>query len=330
MKAMTWPVSILLAARLTLALALPIMGTEVRFYVPPATPQTAVEAAYGAMREDDRLFSDWRDDSELARVNAAAFAAGVTVSPRFAGLTALSLDLARRSGGAFDPTFAPLYRAWPFRADVTAPPPPAAATLRAARRRVGYAHVTFDAARRTVRFTQPGVELGFGAIAKGRALDDAGRALAAHGVRSYAVELGGQWLVAGSAERIALRDPFGRPATVTVELATGSLATSAGYEKRLWIERRWVGHILDPRTGRPAEGVAAVAAYAPDATLADGLSTALFVLGPGEGAALLRAYPGTGARWVMDDGRVVMRGAFPRISAAPTSPTDRAPRARRN
>jgi thiamine biosynthesis lipoprotein len=307
--------------------AFPIMGTDARLTIEPpagAAAQAALDAAEQALRDADRTFSDWRDDSELARVNAAAYSGPVTVSAEFANLLGFSLTLARRSGGAFDPTFAPLYRLWPFRGGVTTAAAPSAMDIGDTLRDVGYRQVTLDEIGRKVRFDGKHTELGFDAVAKGLALDRAAEALERHGVGRYLIELGGQWLRRGEGtSRLALRDPFGGAPRYAIEVTQGSLSTSAGYEHRLWVDGRWLGHILDPRTGRPVEGTAAVIVASPSGLWADGLSTALFVLGPEAGGRLLAEYPGSSALWIRDDGTRVTRGAFPPLIdlPAPTSPT---------
>lgn len=238
--------------------------------------------------EIEGRLSVYRDTSELSRLNATAASGWQAVSHDVFSLLARSRELHDLTGGAFDVAAGAVVRAWGFLARAGRVPDPE--TLAAARERSGMRFVELDAEGRRVRFTRPGVEINPGAIGKGWAVDRAVERLVDAGVASGLVH-GGQssvraWGVHGPdlpgrrGWAVGLRDPL-RPGRrlATITLANRALGTS-GSGTQFFLDRgRRLGHILDPRTGLPAEGVLSATVLAPTAADADALATALFVLG---------------------------------------------------
>lgn len=259
----------------------------------------AVEAL-DIVDEIEGALSVYRDSSELTRLNATAAGGWQAVSEDVFGLLVRARELHDLTDGAFDVASGALVRAWGFleRAGRV----PDAATLAAARERSGMRLVELDPDGRRVRFARPGVELNPGAIGKGWAVDRAVDRLATAGVRSALVH-GGQSSVRARGVHgpdlpgrrgwpVGLRDPL-RPGRrlATIALADRALGTS-GSGTQFFVDRgRRLGHILDPRTGRPAAGVVSATVLAPTAADADALATALYVLGP---AGLDRIAPAGG------------------------------------
>ncbi|MFM7185623.1 MAG: FAD:protein FMN transferase [Planctomycetota bacterium] len=266
----------------------------------PGDTEIAV-AALDLVDEIEERISVYRPGSELSRINAAAAAGWVEVSADVWPLLEQARDLWQRTGGAFDMAAGSLVRAWGFlrRRGQT----PDAADLQAAVASAGMRQVEWDAAGRRVRFLRPGVELNPGAIGKGFAVDRALALVAAGGAPSALVHGGQSSVRARGVQgpavpgrrgwRVGLRHPL-RPGRrlATITLEDEALGTS-GSGTQFFVDRgRRLGHILDPRTGRPAEGVISATVIAPSAAEADALATALYVLGP-EGLAML-APPGSG------------------------------------
>jgi thiamine biosynthesis lipoprotein len=255
--------------------------------VPEAT-ELAI-AALDLVDGIEELISIYRDSSELARLNAAAASGWVEVSPDVVDLLARARELHDRTAGAFDIAAGSIVRAWGFLRRQGRTPSPA--ELAAATAACGMRWVELDAAAGRVRFLRPGVEINPGAIGKGWAIDRAVESLAAAGVRSVLVH-GGQSSVRGRGTqgpdvpgrhgwRVGLRHPL-RPGRrlATITLDDRALGTS-GSGTQFFIDRgRRLGHILDPRTGLPAEGVISATVLAESAAEADALATALYVLGP--------------------------------------------------
>lgn len=237
---------------------------------------------------EDRL-SIYRHTSELSRLNATAASGWQAVSPDVAALLVRAREIHELTAGAFDVAAGALVRAWGFVARAGRVPDPEA--LAAARACSGMHLVELDPAGRRVRFARPGVELNPGAIGKGWAVDRALESLAEAGVASAMVHGGqssvrargthGPGLSGRRGWRVGLRDPL-RPGRrlATITLADRALGTS-GSGTQFFLDRgRRLGHILDPRTGLPAEGVVAATVLAPTAADADALATALYALGP--------------------------------------------------
>ena len=246
---------------------------------------------------EDRI-TVYRDTSELARLNATAADGWQPVSADLLPLLLQARDLHGRTGGAFDMAAGALVRTWGFlrRQGRT----PSAEELAQSRAAAGMHLVELDEAGSRVRFGRPGVELNPGAIGKGWAIDrvmerlrDAGvESALVHGGSSSVRAMGGQ----GTGRRswpVGMRHPL-RPGRrlATVQLEDKALGTS-GSDTQFFIERgRRLGHILDPRTGVPAEGVLSATVVAATAAEADSLSTALYVLGPA-GLSLVAPPDGT-------------------------------------
>lgn len=232
----------------------------------------------------DSLMSNWTTTSEVARINREAGETTITVHPEVAVVLAEALRVWRESDGAFDITIEPLVRAWGFLGGK--PHVPTDAEVAAAYELVGAKQIEFDASDRTLAFTRSGVQIDLGGIAKGYAVDLAAQALEKQGVRDALVDLSGNMFALGSppdaeAWRIGIRDPRDRMPYFARLLITGeAVATSGKYEQFVAADGKEYGHILDPRSGQPAEGLISVTVVATRAMSADAWGTALFVLGP--------------------------------------------------
>jgi thiamine biosynthesis lipoprotein len=239
--------------------------------------------------EIENAFSVYRDTSDLAILNATAAAGWQPVSHEVFALLARARELHDRTGGGFDVAAGSLVRVWGFLQRQGRIPSDDA--LAAALANAGMRYVELDPETRRVRFTRPGVELNPGAIGKGWAVDRAVDWLAERGVGSVLVHGGLSSVRARGVQGPALPGRRGWPVGVrhplrpgvrmaTVALADRALGTS-GSGTQFFVDRgRKLGHILDPRSGRPASGVLSATVLAPDAATADALATALYVLGP--------------------------------------------------
>lgn len=279
-----------------------VMGTVavVRAAAPDsATALAALDAAWEAFAQVDARMSTWRDDSDLARVNAGAATAPVAAPADLLQVVAAAMRVAEASGGAFDPTVLPLLRAWGLHGGPAREP--AADELAGLLAVTGARHVRVDTVAGTIAFARAGVALDLGGIAKGHALDAARRAMIAAGAAAGVLDLGGNLMVFGHGERpvaiVAPDDPDAVVGAVTVKDA--AVATSGQYERFVEVAGRRRGHILDPRTGLPSARAGSVTVIAPTGLEADALSTALFVLGPDGAPALLARHRGAVAVFVV-------------------------------
>ncbi|MGE5554483.1 MAG: FAD:protein FMN transferase [Betaproteobacteria bacterium] len=250
----------------------------------------AAEHGRAALAEFDRLdklLSAYRADSDIGRVNAAAGKEAVKVSRETVELVALSLRYAALSGGKFDPTIGPLVRLWGIGNGRTKPP--AAVEVEMARRLVDYRRVMVDLPGRRLYLPRAGMALDLGGVAKGYAAERAASLLRRRGVRSALIDAGGNVVAIGTRPggrpwRVGIRHPR-RPGQIlgVLTVVDRAVVTSGDYERYFEADGRRYHHLLDPATGYPAEGLQSATVVGRSSTLADLLSTAVFVLGPERG-----------------------------------------------
>ena len=234
-----------------------------------------------------------------------------TFTPETAELIRQALDVAEATGGAFDPTVAPLMRLWKTAQERQVPP--TEAELDAVRPHIGYAHLSMTGD--TVVCDDPAVELDLGGIGKGYVMDRVREQLVGAGVSSALISCGSNVAVVGNrpdgkAFRIGIRDPADPEGILGYVQMDGSLvlSVSGDYERYYTIAGEHYGHILDPRTGYPPRsGCHSVAVLCEDGALADALSTALMVCGE-EGLDALRERYAFEVMFVYEDGITVTDG----------------------
>jgi FAD:protein FMN transferase len=267
-----------------------------------------VAAARAALDEIDAIEASltyFRGTSELSRVNREAGRVPVVVSPALFALLRLCGEIHAQSGGAFDPTSTPLSRAWGFLARDGRLPEPS--EIDAARAAVGWEHVALAAEARSVRFDREGLELNLGAVGKGWALDRVTAGLRVAGVSRALLSAG------GSSQRAWGRSPWDVALTSAGEtlarlrLRDAALGTSGAGEQNFEAGGRRYGHVIDPRSGWPSEGVRSATAITDEAAVADALATAFLVGGPAVAAELCAARPQTLAILALDSEPGVLR-----------------------
>jgi thiamine biosynthesis lipoprotein len=272
------------------------MGVQARLVLwtpDEATARRAARAAFARLGQVDRALSDWLVDGELARLEATAGGPALAVSEDLYRCLERSLEIARATDGAFDPTLGALTRLWreARRAGVA----PDAAALETARERAGWRHVELDPAARTVRLALAGMRLDFGGVGKGWGADRALETLAAHGVERALVGLSGDHVLGQAPPhapgwRILAGTRPGNQRELV--LARCAVATSGDSEQFFELDGVRTSHILDPRTGLGVVARPLVTVVAPDGATADALASAVSVVGPDEAAALVQRFEG--------------------------------------
>jgi thiamine biosynthesis lipoprotein len=292
------------AARPVIELGGPTMGAAWSVKVVPASPdgmdgpeQARLQRSLQAtLTQIERLMSTWDPLSELSRFNASTSLDPFPVAPETFDVFRWSATLQAETGGAMDPTVAPLIDAWGFGADRSVPPPDET-TVERLRADVGMPLVELDPAGRWVRKRRPGVRCSFSALAPGYAADQIASQLLGRGYRDFLVDVGGEFVARGrNAEgriwQVAIERPqdAGRSIQRIVALDNRALSTSGDYRNFRIVGGRRVSHVLDPRTGRPVQhALASVTVLADEAVRADALSTALMVMGPDEAMAFAKS-----------------------------------------
>jgi len=267
----------------------------------------------GEIDRYERIFSLYREDSEISRLNAAG--ALSKPSPELRGLVEESRRLGVLSDGAFDISVQPLWRLYEahFWSHSAIQPDIAARARDVARELVDFRRIDVDAGR--IAFARAGMGITLNSVAQGFITDAVADLLRHEGFESAVVDLG-EFHTLG-------RHPDGRPWQIgirngmaaggiarTVELENMALAVSGGYGTTFESTGR-IHHIFDPHTGASANGLVDVAVIGPRATAANGLSTAICVAGEAAAPALLAAYPGTRAILTRPDGTAVTIPAGP-------------------
>jgi FAD:protein FMN transferase len=279
------------------------MATDFEIYLNASQHGRETEAALRALdlvEELEGQMTVYRPHSEVMDVNRRAADGPVAVEGRLFQILQLALQLSRETGGAFDLTAGPLSRTWGFyRREGQLPDPEA---LQQAMGRVGYRWLELDDQRHTIRFLQRGVEINLNAVGKGYAVDRCGELLRAAGVEDFLIHGGQSSVLAGGSRAgqepnsrgwsVALRHPL-KPTQRLAEiwLRDRALGTSGSGVQFFHHQGRRYGHVLDPRTGWPAEGVLSATVLAPTAAWADAASTACFVLGPAGTEEYCRNHP---------------------------------------
>jgi thiamine biosynthesis lipoprotein len=244
-----------------------------------------VPAAQAALNQIDAIEAQltvFRETSAIVELNTRAAAASASCDAELFALLTRCGELSRDTEGAFDITTTPLSRCWGFlhrQGRV-----PSDDEIAGARDLVGMHHVRLDPQRSTVRFLKHGVALNLGAVGKGYALDRIAATLRQAGLHHALLSAGRSSMVAvggrGRGWAIDIVSPRRAGAIARVWLRDAALGTSGAGTQFVMVDGRRYGHVLDPRSGRPAEGILSATVICASAADADALSTAFLIGGP--------------------------------------------------
>lgn len=269
----------------------------------------AIDAGFDEMARLEEVLSEWRDTSEISRINQRSGGEPVAVSADAYAVVKAGVQVSRWSEGAFDLSWAALHGLYDFRPGRQRVP--SAEELAPKLALIDWERIELNDEARTVRLATAGMVIGTGGIGKGYALDRAGTILREAGIESYMLFGGGQVQIHGArttaegtrAWRVGIQHPRDPQSYFAFfEAGTGSISTSGDYE-HVYVDdegRRW-HHIIDTDTGLPARGTTSVTLLAPEGLYADALSTAVFVLGPERGLRMLAQLPFRAEAIVLDD-----------------------------
>jgi len=278
----------------------PLMGTifKIKVYAEGLSRdrfEAVSGAAFAEIARIEAEMSEWRPDSPISRITRLAGRQAVTVSDEILDLVDLAQAVSRETDGIFDISFKPLGRLWKVENGQT---PPDGKAIRMAQRLVDYRRIELDRSDKTLFLSQPGMAIGLGGIAKGYAAGRAAQIMGEAGLRNLIIDAGGDLYVSGAKGRegwiCGIRDPEGkRDPLIRLRIKRDcAVVTSGDYERYFEYQGKRYHHIIDPRTGYPAEGTKSVTVLAKDPALADAFATAFFILGPGESARIARRIPG--------------------------------------
>lgn len=277
-----------------------IMGTFVEVISPD---RQAAGIVFEEIKRIDALMSKYKENSEISQLNRTG---RMALGPDTFYVLKKAKEFWVLSNGAFDITVGPLMDLWGFTEKKYHVP--VAAQINKTLRLVGTDKIVFNKINNVVKFKFPGMKIDLGGIAKGYAVDSAVGKLKQKEIKSCLINAGGQiyclgdkpphqsfWCRGKSGEpwSVAVRNPR-KPGFIDyLKLKDQSVATSGDYEQYFKNKEKRYGHILDPKTGYPAQsGVISVTVIASDGLTADALSTAVFVLGKKNGLELVKRFPG--------------------------------------
>jgi len=286
-----------------------IMGTFVHVAAVAENSGTAKKCVQAALEEIckvDELMSDYKSDSEISRVNSRADEKAVQVSEATYEVLQRSVEFSKMTDGAFDITVGPLVAL--FREAKESKVAPSEQQIALARSKVGFEKLKLDSENKTVQFSDKGMLLDLGGIAKGYAIDKAIEAAQRCGAIGAMVDIGGDvrcfglppegkdhWLIGLQDPNSAIEGIEGGGLLLVLKITNAAVATSGDYQQFVLIEGKRYSHIMDRRTGTSAEGLSSVTIIADNATDADALATSVSVMGAEKGLALIEKLPGTEA-----------------------------------
>ena len=252
------------------------------------------------VKELEEQLTVYDDQSEVARLNATAAAESVLVEESLFRLIQKGQSICCETGGAFDLTAGPLVSLWrTCREELRVP---SEAEVNSCLEVVGMQHVVLKESDESVAFDRLGVEINFGAIGKGHALDESAKRLELHGLDSFLLHGGHSSILARGTHAEAAGWPvgLGNPLFTdrrlgTIVLSDQAMSTSGSNIQYFRYRGKRYGHILDPRSGWPVDGILSVTALAGDATTADALSTAFYVMGIEQTIEFCSRHSGVGA-----------------------------------
>ena len=255
-----------------------------------------IDSVFAYIRSFESKFNDYDPASWVSRLNSSA-GASFPMDPDAYELLCLADSLYRLTEGKFDISVKPLYDLWGFSSSADSLAPPDSLLIKETLKRVGFSRVRFDRRRIVL---PPEMQLTFGALAKGYALDKARQYMQAKGFLSGQLDCRSSLTFFGqkTSQIVSIQHPRPQPQKQTIgsfRVQNGSLSTSGDYQNSFDYQGKRYHHIIDPFTGYPVPSVYSVTVISPSATLADGLSTALFLLDPASALKKIKRYPATNA-----------------------------------
>lgn len=256
----------------------------------------------------ENVISEWRPTTLVSQINQNAGIKPVEVTKELFDLTERALQFSKMTDGAFDISFASMDKVWKFDGSMTALP--SEESVKKSVEKVGYKNIILDKANSTIFLKLTGMKIGFGSIGKGYAADKTKELLVSKGVIAGIVNASGDMNTWGT-------QPDGKPWTIgitnpinnnkvfaTFPLTNSAIVTSGNYEKFVMLEGKRYSHIIDPRTGYPANGLSSVTVFATSAELANGFSTSIMVMGKEAGLNLINQIPSMSCIIVDESGHI--------------------------
>jgi thiamine biosynthesis lipoprotein len=280
----------------------------------------AVQAAFDEIKRIEQLLSTWRPDSELSQVNTEAGRQPVQVSSETLELIIRSLEMAQLTQGGFNILLGPAIEVWSVTERQHIPDE---RELEQVRPLVDWTRIQINKETGTIYLPHNGMRVDIGGIGKGYAADRAVAEMKRVGAMGGVVALSGDIKTFGvlpdsNGFPVGIKHPRHEEELVAIiDLKDEAISTAGDYER--FFERDGIRyhHILDPQTLRPARGCQSVTVIAKEGTVADGLDTGIFVLGPEQGMALVERLPHVEAIIIDNEGTMTISSGLRRRLRTP-------------
>ena len=267
-----------------------------------------IDMAVAEITRIEKLISEWDPTTQTSLINQNAGIKPVKVDPELFSLIERSIQISKITDGAFDISFAAMDKIWKFDGSMTRMPEED--EIKQSVAKVGYKNIILNKEDGTVFLKFPGMKIGFGAIGKGYSADKSKALLMGKGVVAGMVNASGDlncWgkKPDGSPWLVGITNPVNKDKVFSwFPIENSAVVTSGSYENFVVFNGTRYTHIIDPRTGYPAHGLASVTIFAPNAELADALATSVFVLGTETGLNFVSQLRGVECVLVDDNGKI--------------------------
>ncbi|BBQ06891.1 FAD:protein FMN transferase [Elizabethkingia anophelis] len=268
-----------------------------------------IDKAVAEITRIENLISEWRPETQISQVNQNAGIKPIKVDREVFDLTKKGLYFSKLTDGAFDISIVAMDKIWKF--DDSMDELPSEQAIKESVRNVGYRNIILDSTNSTIFLRNPGMKIGFGSIGKGYAADKTRDLMKSMGVKAGIIDASGDISTWGTQPdgkpwAIGINNPFNdHKMAAILYFKENSVTTSGSYEKYAEIHGKRYSHIMNPKTGYPSTGLTSVTITGPNATMANGFSTSVMVLGEKEGLKLLKQFPEYHYLLITDKGKIV-------------------------
>lgn len=268
-----------------------------------------IDKSIDEIRRIENLISEWKPETQISEVNRNAGIKPVKVDPEVFALTEKGIYFSKLTDGAFDISIVAMDKIWKF--DDSMNELPSEESIKNSVKNVGYQNIILDKTNSTIFLKNKGMKIGFGSIGKGYAADKTRELIKSLGVKAGIINASGDISAWGNQPdgkpwAIGINDPFKDDKIAAVlYLKENAVTTSGSYEKYAEIHGKRYSHIMNPKTGYPSTGLTSVTVVGSNATMANGFSTSIMVLGKKEGLKLIKKFPEYQYLLITDTGKII-------------------------
>ncbi|WP_315057785.1 FAD:protein FMN transferase [Chryseobacterium indoltheticum] len=270
-----------------------------------------IDKSVSEIRRIENLISEWNPETQISEVNRNAGIKPVKVDAEVFALTEKGIYFSQLTDGAFDISIVAMDKIWKF--DDSMNELPSEESIRNSVKNVGHQNIILDKTNSTIFLKNKGMKIGFGSIGKGYAADKTRELMKSFGVKAGIINASGDistWGTQpdGTPWAIGINNPFKDDTIAAVlYLKENAVTTSGSYEKYAEINGKRYSHIMNPKTGYPSTGLTSVTVVGPNATMANGFSTSIMVLGRKKGLKLIKKFPDYQYLLITDTGKIIKK-----------------------